>query len=224
MGINAEKAAYNYIRNAIINRKFLPNEQIVEQNIVELTGLSRTPIRSALKTLNNEGLVVLRPNRGAYVTNPSHQEVRDLYECKLMLEIEMARLACFHITEEDITNLRALLSQSIENQSKAIYDSFLNTNYEFHMIIAQASGNNILAKYEHELLMRSNAALLVYDDFREVPLEEMESFKEHQRIIDALCIHDEHAVMKAMLDHTLNTYNTFRLSLPLRYVYRLSEE
>lgn len=221
MGNSAEKEAYNFIRNAIINRVFLPNEQIVEQNIVGMTGLSRTPIRSALKMLNNEGLVVLRPNRGAYVTNPSHQEVRDLYECKLMLEIEMSRLACFYITEEDITNLRLILQTAMERHAKGIYDDFLQTNYDFHMIIARASNNKILEKYAHEMLMRSNAALLVYDDFRDVPLEDMESFKEHQRIIDALCIHDEYDVMKAMLDHTLNTYNTFRLSLPLRYTYQL---
>lgn len=224
MGMSAEKNAYNFIRNAIINRKFLPNEQIVEQNIVDQTGLSRTPVRSALKTLSNEGLVVLRPNRGAYVTNPSHQEVRDLFECKLMLEIEMSRLACFYITDEDITNLRSILQTSIENHAAGIYDQFLDSNYEFHMIIARASMNHILEKYVHEMLMRSNAALLVYDDFRDVPLEEMESFQEHQRIIDALCIHDEHAVMKAMLDHTLNTYQTFRLSLPLRYTYKLPED
>ena len=222
MRMSAEKEAYNYIRQAIISKKLLPNEQIVEQNIVNQTGISRTPVRSALKTLSNEGLIVLRPNRGAFVTNPSHQEVRDLYECKLMLEIETAMLACAYVTNEDITNMRGLLSEAIEDHRKCVYERFLDLNYRFHMIIASASHNKILEKYNHELLMRSNAALLVYDDFREVPVEDMESFREHRAIVDALCARDKGAVQRAMHRHITNTYDTFRLSLPLRYEYKLS--
>ena len=221
MKISAEQEVYTFLRQAIISRKLLPNEQIVETNIVEQSGLSRTPVRAALKRLANDGLVVLKPNKGAFVVNPSHKEVRDLFECKMMYEVEIAALAAAHITESEILHLRQILDRTVEYHRHREFNYFLELNYDFHMVIAHAADNYYLEKISHELLSATSAALLVYDDFREVPLEEMESFKEHNQIITALRDRDENLARRTMVDHLLNTYQTLHLSLPLRYVYPL---
>lgn len=216
MAKDADNVAYSYIRKAIIDRVLLPNEQIVEQQVAEKTGISRTPIRNALKKLSYEGMIVLRPNRGAFVVNPSHQEVRDTFECKLIVETEAVRLASMYITEEELDQAEAVLAKAMKYHESGVFDHFIDLNYEFHMIIAKASHSTIYEKYVHELTTLGNVHLLVYDDFRDVPLEEMESFKEHRRLIEALHARDENRCAEAIIGHTLNTYYTLNLSLPLR--------
>lgn len=219
---SAETMAYNYIRNAIIDRILLPNEQIVEQQVAEQSGISRTPIRSALKRLSYEGMVVLRPHKGAFVVNPSRQEVRDTFECKFLLETEIARLACLTITEEELEELEQNLALAMRLHAEQNYDHFIDLNYDFHMVIGRATHNRFYKKFLHELMTRSNIHLLVYDDFRDVPLEEMESFREYRAILDALRVKDQQAAQEAVLAHLKNTYQTLNLSLPLRSV-RLEE-
>ena len=135
--------------------------------------------------------------------------------------MEIAALAAAHITESEILHLRQILDRTVEYHRHREFNYFLELNYDFHMVIAHAADNYYLEKISHELLTATSAALLVYDDFREVPLEEMESFKEHNQIIAALRDRDENLARRAMVDHLLNTYQTLHLSLPLRYVYPL---
>ncbi|HWQ50404.1 MAG TPA: GntR family transcriptional regulator [Terriglobales bacterium] len=213
---SADVAAYDYIRKAIIERVLLPSVQIVEQQVADSTGLSRTPIRNALKRLSYEGMVELRRNRGAFVVNPSHAEVRDTFEAKLLIDLETVRLAASQITEEELAEMERILARAMELHKRGDYDEFVDLNFDFHMVIAKAARNRMLEKYTKELMTLSNVHLLVYDDFRDVPFEEMESFREHRRIVEALRRRDELGAMKAMLGHLYNTYDTLKLSLPLR--------
>lgn len=213
---SADNAAYDYIRKAIIERVLLPNEQVVEQQVADSTGLSRTPIRNALKRLSYEGMVELRRNRGAFVVNPSHAEVRDTFEAKLLVDLETVRLACSQITEDELAEMERILARSMELHKEGNYDEFVDLNFDFHWVIARAAHNRMLEKYTRELMTLSNVHLLVYDDFRDVPLEDMESFREHRRIVEALRRRDELLAMEAMLQHLYNTYDTLKLSLPLR--------
>ena len=108
IGLDSEQKVYHFLRSQIATQALLPGAQIVEGQVVEQTGLSRTPVRAALRRLAYEGMVVLRPNRGTFVAKPTPKEVRDTYEALLVLETQAIELACEIISDEDIARLRQL--------------------------------------------------------------------------------------------------------------------
>lgn len=208
--------AYHYIRRQIAAQVLLPGAQIVEAQIVEQTGLSRTPVRSALATLAYEGIVVLQPNKGAFVANPSPKEVRDTYETLILLEAYAIELACETITDEEIQKLTKIVEESKAIIKRKDFDAFLDNNIDFHMGYVSASRNKFIEKGIKESLLLSNIHLLVYDDFRETPYESFDTIREHQAIVDALYKRDKKQCRTVVIDHHRNTYETMKLPLALR--------
>jgi DNA-binding GntR family transcriptional regulator len=84
--VSMEENVYNHIKKAILARKLAPGKQLVENNLSNSLGVSRTPIRNAIKRLSIEGLVDIIPNRGAFVTNPTKEEMIQAYELRAKLE------------------------------------------------------------------------------------------------------------------------------------------
>ena len=209
--------AYHYIRSQIAAQTLLPGTQIVESQIVEQTGLSRTPVRAALATLAYEGIVVLQPNRGAFVANPTPKEVRDTYEALILLEAQAIELACDIITDEENQHLSDIVEESKNIIRRKDFDAFLDNNISFHMGFVSACRNKFLEKYINELFLLSNIHLLVYDDFRETPYESFDTIREHQEIVDALCRRDKQRCKTAIINHHKDTYETMKLPLALRF-------
>src|SRR4051812_18027307 len=99
--VSVEQQVYDQIKLAILARKLAPGKQLVEFNISNTLGVSRTPIRNAIKKLSLEGLVDIIPNRGAFVTSPSKNEVIQAYELRSNLEYLAASKAMDSMTEAD---------------------------------------------------------------------------------------------------------------------------
>lgn len=209
--ISAEEQAYRYIKSQIINKKLLPNQQIVEMDVAEESGLSRTSIRGAIRRLHYEGLAVLRPNRGAVVVSPSMNEIQDIYACKRLLETEAIRLAATRISDSALKRMEELLALEPDTYHNKDFSAFLQLNSEFHMLIAQASGNSCYVKYIKELLTKHNVLLIFYDDFMATSFEESDAHREHLRIYEALCAHDEQRCVNEMLTHSDTTYETMSI-------------
>lgn len=170
IGLDSEQKVYHFLRSQIATQALLPGAQIVEGQVVEQTGLSRTPVRAALRRLAYEGMVVLRPNRGTFVAKPTPKEVRDTYEALLVLETQAIELACEIISDEDIARLRQLVEESKSIFQRHDFDVFLDNNRNFHMGYVVSCRNKFLEKYIGELIVMSNIHLLVYDDFSRNPL------------------------------------------------------
>ncbi len=213
---NAEFIVYNYIKRAIIAKQLMPNEQIVEQSLVEKLGVSRTPIRAALKKLSYEGMLEIKPNKGAFVVKPSYEEVRDVFESKFLIEIEVIKLACENITEDELKELDALQLKSNELYLKNDYGNFIDLNYHFHMVLARGSKNKVYEKQVSELMNLSNIQILLYDDFRKADIEGMSSIDEHQQIISALKNKNVDICVKSIYYHLQKTYEALNIPLPLR--------
>jgi DNA-binding GntR family transcriptional regulator len=205
---NAEERAYQFIKNKIIALELSMNEQIVEAQIVKQMGISRTPVRAALKRLHYEGLVNIIPNKGAFVTQPTYKEVKDVFECKMYLETHAIKIACSKITQEDIEELEKLIDEEKVTHENRDLKRFIDINYKFHMIIAKATQNQYFEKYISELMNKSNIHLIFFDDFRITPLEEAEAYREHRRILDALKEGNEEKCIKEMSKHIDNTFVT----------------
>jgi len=210
--MRSEDYIYNLIKDNIVKKKLFPNGQIVEAQLVKETGISRTPIRTALKRLSYEGLVTIIPNRGAFVSSPTAEEIRDVYECKKLLETAAIRLACQNITDEQIEALEALQRKEVEAHARKDLDQFIEMNDRFHLMIAEASGNMCYEKFIAELIAKSNVYLIFYDNFMFTPTNDSHALKDHDLILKALKARDAEGCVKAVERHNQITLDQLSLS------------
>lgn len=137
---------FQNIRENIINGVYKENEELRENTIAKELGVSRTPVREALRQLELEGLVKIVPNRGAFVQGITGKDVKDIYAIRSMLEGLCARWATEHITEEQIDELEEiiLLSEFHLKRDKEQSQQVTELDGKFHDILYEASNSRIL--------------------------------------------------------------------------------
>ena len=202
-----ELTVYHKIRSAIWKKELLPNAQLVEATLAEKLGVSRTPIRTALKKLSYEGLVNIISSKGAFVAQPSIEEMIQVFSCRLLIEKETAALAAKAISVKDLTYLEKLLEKQhkIYTTNKD-FESFLDNNLEFHTLIAHNCQNKYYLKYVEELVIKSNLYLIYFDQFHSTNPEESATLREHTKIITALKEKNAEESGKAMYTHIQTMY------------------
>ena len=202
-----ELTVYHKIRSAIWRREFLPNEQLVESTLAEKLSVSRTPIRTALKKLSYEGLVSIISGKGAFVAQPSLEEMMQVFSCRLLIEKETTMLTAKTISVKDITYLEKLLEKQYKiYTSNKDFEKFLDSNLEFHILIAQNCQNKYYIKYVEELVIKSNLYLIYYDQFSATNPEDSATLREHNKIINALKEKNVDESGKAMYTHIKTMY------------------
>ena len=178
--------ALRIIKDNIISLRLEPGSQISENELATEMGLSRTPVREALRQLELEGLVTLVPNRGAYVTGISSKDVRDIYEIRSMLEGLCARWATEHITQKEIEALEEVILLSefyLKKPGQEQARQVAELDGKFHKILYEASNSRIL---EHVLsdfhkYVKMARTLSVEEQDRAV-----KSVEEHREILEAI--------------------------------------
>ena len=133
-----------HIREAIINGVFAPGERLMEIQMADEMGVSRTPVREAIRKLEMEGFVVMIPRRGTYVSNMSIKDINDVYEIRISLDTLAAGLAAERISDEELEELQRLLVQvgnAIEENDMA---KVVEADIEFHDVLYRASRNERL--------------------------------------------------------------------------------
>lgn len=142
---------FHTIRENILSGKYKDKEELREMTLAEELGVSRTPVREALRQLELEGLVQIIPNKGAYVQGISQKDVHDIYMIRSMLEGLCARWATEHITEEQIEELEEIILLSefhLKKKGSAKAEQVSELDGAFHEIMYKASNSRIL---EHVL-------------------------------------------------------------------------
>ena len=127
------------LRAQIFERAIEPGEWIDEQKLSAEYGISRTPLREALKVLAAEGLVTMKPRRGAYVAEMSRDDVAQVYRMLALLEADAAADVARHASDEQLAQLQAL-HELLERQVRQ-RDAFFATNERFHMTLLDIAGN-----------------------------------------------------------------------------------
>jgi DNA-binding GntR family transcriptional regulator len=127
------------LRAQIFARELEPGAWIDEMKLAAAYGISRTPLREALKVLAVEGLVTMKPRRGAYVADMSRDDVAQIYHLLALLESDAAGEVARHASEAQIAGLRALHDR-LEKQVRQ-RDAFFATNEQFHLALLDAAGN-----------------------------------------------------------------------------------
>lgn len=141
---NAREAAFEKIKEAIIKGHFKPGEKLVEQTLAQEMGVSRTPVREAIRRLEAEGFVVSIPRKGVVVSRADKEEIVQLYSIRAELEGLAARWAIENADEDDIQKLDEAISRMEETAASGDLDGVVQSNALFHDAIAQASKSRIL--------------------------------------------------------------------------------
>ena len=173
-------------REDILNGKYKENDELRENTIGKELGVSRTPVREALRQLELEGLVSIIPNKGAYVTGISHKDVWDIYVIRSMLEGLCARWAAEHIKEAQLDELEEtiLLSEfQMKKESGFSAEQVAALDSRFHSILYEASGSRILSHVLtdfHNYVQTARTSSVVSED------RARKSIREHRQILRAI--------------------------------------
>ena len=184
------------LRQQIFNRELEPGSWIDEQKLSAEYGISRTPLREALKVLAAEGLVTMKVRRGAYVTEMSEKDLRDVYHLLSLLESDAAGVVAERATPEQQQTLRDLHAEL--ESAAGNREAFFSVNERFHMALLDMADNRWRSQMVADLrkvmkLNRHNSLL------KQGRIED--SLQEHRRLMQALCTHDAEATRQAMQDH-----------------------
>lgn len=196
---NSEDAVYQKIKNAIRKRYIKQGSQLVEGSLAQKLGVSRTPVRSAIKRLEAEGLVNSIPNRGAFVITPTLKEIEETFLVRGHLEQMAIRLAAKKITPGQLAILNDLIDQEERVFNKHDFDEYYMVNDTFHQKIAEFSDNSVLTSYVGELLDRTRIFLILFDPFDKLSISP--SLEDHRDIVEALSNGDQEQAATAVAKH-----------------------
>lgn len=185
------------IGTAIVERRLMPGTRLVEQELADLFKVSRTLVRQALNQLARDRLVVLRPARGAFVAQPSLEEARQVFDLRRMIEGAMVRELAACITPAQVAELRAHLRAESQAVRRTDVPGRTRLLADFHVLLAQQLGNQVLAELLADLLSRSSLISLMYQS----TLSAEESSGGHREIVDALEARDGARAARLMEAH-----------------------
>jgi len=193
---------FNRIREDILAGKFKQNEELKETAIAGELGVSRTPVREALRQLELEGLVNIVPNKGAYVTGITAKDIKDIYSIRSLLEGLAARWATEFITMEQIEELEEITYLSEFHAQKKHYEQVLELDNKFHEIIYRASDSkqlhHMLSDFHH--YVQRVRKITLSSDARVVKTNE-----EHKKIVEALKEKNPDKAEALANEHIMNT-------------------
>ena len=201
---------FQKIRSDILSGKYKENDELRENTIGKELGVSRTPVREALRQLELEGLVTIIPNRGAYVTGISHKDIWDIYVIRSMLEGLCARWAVDHIMEEQLDELdeTILLSEfQMKKESGFSTDQVAALDGRFHAVLYEASGSRILSHVLtdfHNYVQTARKSSIVSED------RARKSIREHKQILRAIRERDPEMAEQLANEHILHVMQNLK--------------
>jgi len=197
---NAVERAYESVLSDILSGGHPAGSRLREEELAASIGMSRTPVREALRRLHAEGIVKVLPNRGAVVADLDDSDLDDIFELRALLEGYGARRAATSATDEQVSALSALCDEMEGNTARSRsrrFDEIARLNLEFHRTLHGAGGNARLAPLLSSVMLMP----LVRHTFnRYTPEELARSFAHHRELISAISARDAvwaEAVMQA---------------------------
>ncbi len=192
---------FNTLRQAILRGELKPGERLMEIQLANKLGVSRTPIREAIRKLELEGLVLMIPRRGAEVAEITEKSLRDVLEVRSALEELAVELACDRISEEDVDKLREAAKEFEEVSKSEDVTALAEADVRFHDIIYFATDNQRLIQLLYNLREQMYRYRVEYLKRGEVHAT---LFAEHEHIIESIVRRDKAAAKQAISTHIDN--------------------
>lgn len=195
---------FHKIRGDILNGKYKENEELKEVAIGQELGVSRTPVREALRQLELEGLVQIIPNRGAFVTGIQASDVRDIYLIRARLEGLCARWACEHITKEQMDAMEENVYLAEFHAKKGNMEQMTELDNQFHRILYESANSKML---EHLLMDYHQYVMRIRRKTLSTPERAIASNKEHHGIMEAIKANNPELAERLADEHMVNAYD-----------------
>ena len=194
-------SAYEQVKEAILGGALRPMERITEGDVASRLGLSRTPVREAFGLLAAEGLIVVVPQRGSFVSQLRIDDILEIYQIRAPLECLAARIAAETIDERGLAALDGLVAVEASGQGARTARESLDANVEFHRIILECVRNRRLKALVGQLQRQVHRARLLWPS---TPGRLGETWKEHAELAAALRARDPdraELLMRTHLEH-----------------------
>lgn len=209
-GYSLRTKIYNRLRNNILNGVYKPGESLIEMKVAKELGVSRTPVREAIRQLELEGLVSSIPNKGVVVEGVTPQDVEDIYTIRKTIEGLSARWAAEKIKDEQLKEMKDILDLMEFYTTKGKTDKISALDTRFHDIIFQACDSrplkSVLTNFHH--FIQRARLVSIKSSGRAIP-----SLEEHRNIYEAMEAHDPDAAEVAITRHVesarINLHNYF---------------
>lgn len=213
MALQVEKV-YETIKLRIMDGTYSPSERLVESELAQELGVSRSTIKKALMHLANEGLVVIEANKGARIKSLSLTEVMDLLEVREMMEGLIAYKTAQVITDKDLNAIRSVLSEMKVDLNEGKQREYTENNVRFHEMIYEACPNDkaveIAKSLKLQLRRYSGRTILIAGRAKE-------SYSEHSMLLEAFEKHNSHEAEHAMRFHISNMRKTLKENYTLLF-------
>ena len=199
-----------HIRQAIIDGTFSPGERLMEIQLADEMGVSRTPVREAIRKLELEGFVVMIPRRGTYVANISIKDINDVYEIRICLDVLAAGLAAERITEEELEDLKKLLVEIGTHVADYNLEKIVEVDTAFHDILYTASRNerlrNIISNLREQITGIRGTSM-------NYPGRLADTMAEHRLLVERIAARDVEGAQAAARVHLENAEQTLLKSM-----------
>jgi DNA-binding GntR family transcriptional regulator len=197
------------LRDLIVEGELVPGARVPERALCERFGVSRTPLREALKVLASEGLLELLPNRGATVARLTARDLDEMFPVMGALEALAGELACARITDQEVAEIRALHYQMVLHHTRGELPDYFRLNQRIHELIMDAALNATLSRMYRGLAGRIRRARYVANMSK---ARWNQAVKEHEAILDALDRRDGPALGRILERHLRNKCETVKES------------
>lgn len=187
-----------FVRDAIAEGELWPNQRLVEAELAEKLGVSRTPVREAIRELSRLGLVKTIRNRGAFVLPVDSKELREIYATRSVLEGWAAGLAAARLTQEKIDELASLNDRMRKMVQDGNHKDLIALNDDFHRILYEACDNDLLRELIANLVERTPAVRFAVWRSEQVMAT---SVRSHEELLDALRARDGEAAERIVRSH-----------------------
>lgn len=203
---------FNTLRQAILRGELEPGERLPEIQLADKLGVSRTPIREAIRKLELEGLVIMIPRKGAVVAEITEKSLRDVLEVRRALEELSVKLACEKIQEEELEELKVAAKEFESALKTGDVTAFAEADVRFHDIIYRTTDNQRLIQLLYNLreqMYRYRVEYLKREDSHDTLLAEhqyiieMLEKRDVKRAVEAVCAHVDNQV--AAVSDTIRT-------------------
>ncbi|NVE95615.1 GntR family transcriptional regulator [Altererythrobacter lutimaris] len=204
----ASDTAYDAIRTHVLSGATAPGEQLTEERLAEIAGVSRTPVREAVRRLEAELLLVRSESKRIFVADWSRDDIDEMFTLREMLEGHAAERAALRITPDQLTEMEAVNSELHAAVAGDVPDveTFLDANRKFHEIITAASHSPRLA----QVLALLVEAPVVLRTARSYSVEDLrQSARDHDELIAAFRAQDASWARAVMASHLRRAFHTF---------------
>jgi DNA-binding GntR family transcriptional regulator len=196
-GQTPESRIYHRIHAAIAAHHLLPGARLIEDQLGEVFGVSRTRIRSVLHSLARDKVVTLQRNRGAVVAHPSVKEAKEVFAARRLIEVALAREVVRAADDKAIKRLQMHIKKEQQGERSQDRALELKASHEFHTLLAEIVGNRVIVEFLRELMARSSLITAIY----ERPDVSNCSHLAHARLIHFIERRDAVGLAAAMLEH-----------------------